>query len=63
MLPASFSQGALRLGYELERALSEISGFAACTLQPAAGAQGELCGLLMIRAYHLKTQAARARRC
>jgi len=54
MLPASFSQGALRLGYELERALSEISGFAACTLQPAAGAQGELCGLLMIRAYHQK---------
>ncbi len=51
MLPAAFSQGALRLGYELERALSEISGFAACTLQPAAGAQGELCGLLMIRAY------------
>jgi glycine dehydrogenase subunit 2 len=44
-------QGALQLGFELERALSEISGFAATTLQPAAGAQGELCGLLMIRAY------------
>ena len=45
-------QGALQLGFELERALSEIAGFAATTLQPAAGAQGELCGLLMIRAYH-----------
>ena len=54
MLPAAFAQGALRLGFELERALSEISGFTACTLQPAAGAQGELCGLLMIRAYHQK---------
>jgi glycine dehydrogenase subunit 2 len=61
MLPAVFSQGALRLGYELERALSEISGFAACTLQPAAGAQGELCGLLMIRAY-LATQGSPRRK-
>ncbi len=36
----------------LERALCEIGGFARVTLQPAAGAQGELCGLMMIRAYH-----------
>jgi glycine dehydrogenase subunit 2 len=36
----------------LERALSEIAGFDATTLTPAAGAQGELCGLMMIRAYH-----------
>jgi glycine dehydrogenase subunit 2 len=33
--------------------LSEVSGFAACTLQPAAGAQGELTGLMMVRAWHL----------
>jgi glycine dehydrogenase subunit 2 len=60
MLPTSFCQGALQLGYELERALSEISGFAACTLQPAAGAQGELCGLLMIRAYLTPKRGNRA---
>jgi glycine dehydrogenase subunit 2 len=51
MIAEQACQGALQLGFELERALSEISGFAATTLQPAAGAQGELCGLLMIRAY------------
>ena len=51
MTPERAAQGALQLGYDLERALSEISGFAATTLQPAAGAQGEFCGLLMIRAY------------
>ena len=45
-------QGALELMYRLERALCEISGFARVTLQPAAGAHGELCGLMMIRAYH-----------
>ncbi|MHB8418770.1 MAG: aminomethyl-transferring glycine dehydrogenase subunit GcvPB [Myxococcales bacterium] len=52
MLPEEDCQGALQLAHELERALSEIAGFAATSLQPAAGAQGELCGLLMIRAYH-----------
>jgi glycine dehydrogenase subunit 2 len=38
--------------WELEAALAEISGMRAVTLQPAAGAQGELTGILMIRAYH-----------
>ena len=38
--------------WELEEALAEISGMRAVTLQPAAGAQGELTGILMIRAYH-----------
>jgi len=51
--PESTVQGALALMWELERALMEISGFARVTLQPAAGAHGELCGLMMIRAYHL----------
>ncbi len=46
------SQGALRVVVELERALAEITGFAAVTTQPAAGAQGETTGLLMIRAWH-----------
>lgn len=45
------SQGALQLMSELEGFLSEISGMDAVTLQPAAGAHGELCGMLMIAAY------------
>ena len=46
------SQGALRVVVELQRALAEITGFAAVTTQPAAGAHGEFTGLLMIRAWH-----------
>ena len=53
LLPASMAQGALELMWRLERALSEIGGFAATTLSPAAGAHGELAGLMMIRAYHV----------
>jgi glycine dehydrogenase subunit 2 len=52
LLPAELCQGALELMFQLERALSEIAGFTATTLSPAAGAQGELTGLMMIRAYH-----------
>ncbi|HHX41258.1 MAG TPA: aminomethyl-transferring glycine dehydrogenase subunit GcvPB [Armatimonadetes bacterium] len=48
------SQGALQLLYELQEMLAEIAGMDAVTVQPAAGAQGELTGLLMIRAYHLE---------
>ncbi|MFO7166965.1 MAG: aminomethyl-transferring glycine dehydrogenase subunit GcvPB [Chloroflexota bacterium] len=47
------SQGALRLIYELQSYLGEISGFDAVSLQPAAGAQGELTGILVFRAYHM----------
>jgi glycine dehydrogenase subunit 2 len=43
------SQGALRLIWELEQALLAITGMAGVTLQPAAGAHGELAGILMIR--------------
>lgn len=46
------SQGALQLMYELQSYLGEISGFDAVSLQPAAGAQGELTGILVFRAYH-----------
>ncbi|MEO7911446.1 MAG: aminomethyl-transferring glycine dehydrogenase subunit GcvPB, partial [Roseiflexaceae bacterium] len=49
----SLSQGALRLMFELQELLGEISGFDAVSLQPAAGAQGEFTGVLVIRAYHL----------
>jgi len=45
-------QGALELLYKIEQALKEISGMAGVTLQPAAGAHGELTGLKLIRAYH-----------
>jgi len=53
LLPDERVQGALELMYRLERMLSEIAGFAAVTLQPAAGAHGELTGLMIVRAYHL----------
>ncbi len=51
---ASQSQGALELMYELQDMLSEIGGMDAFTLQPAAGAHGELTGLMIIKAYHEK---------
>ena len=47
------AQGALALMYELQKWLAEISGFKAVSLSPAAGAQGEFAGILMIRKYHL----------
>jgi len=50
--PADQVQGALRLMRELARALAEISGMDAVSLQPAAGAHGELTGMLMVHAYH-----------
>ncbi|MEE8550002.1 MAG: aminomethyl-transferring glycine dehydrogenase subunit GcvPB [Gemmatimonadota bacterium] len=50
--PTSAAQGALRLSWELGEMLREISGMDAITLQPAAGAQGELAGALLFRAYH-----------
>ena len=46
-----FNQGALQLMYELEQDLKEISGMDAVSLAPAAGAHGELTGLMMIKAY------------
>ncbi|MCU0489800.1 MAG: aminomethyl-transferring glycine dehydrogenase subunit GcvPB, partial [Anaerolineales bacterium] len=45
-------QGAMALMYDLQEWLKEIGGFAGITLQPAAGAHGELTGILIIRAYH-----------
>jgi glycine dehydrogenase subunit 2 len=52
LLPLSLAQGALRLMLELERLLAEITGMDAATLQPAAGAQGELTGMLLMYAFH-----------
>lgn len=50
LTPAPLAQGALEIIRRLEEALAEITGLAAVTLQPAAGAQGELTGILIIRA-------------
>ena len=50
--PASTVQGSLELLWRLERALCEITGMARATLQPPAGACGELTGLLVMRAHH-----------
>jgi len=50
--PEKISQGALRIIKTLSDCLIEITGMDAITLQPAAGAHGELTGLLMVRAYH-----------
>jgi glycine dehydrogenase subunit 2 len=52
MAPDAVAQGTLQLLWELEQILIEISGMRAVTLQPAAGAHGELTGILMIREYH-----------
>lgn len=51
--PEETVQGLLQLMVELAEALKTITGLAAVSLQPAAGAHGELTGILMIRAYHL----------
>jgi len=51
-LPLGLQQGALKLMHDLECFLAEITGMDAVTLQPAAGAQGELAGMLLMHAYH-----------
>ncbi len=50
--PLAQVQGYARIIAELEQALAEITGFAAVSLQPNSGAQGELAGLMTIHAYH-----------
>lgn len=52
--PESTVQGTLQLMYEIDKSLAEIVGMDKMTLQPAAGAHGELTGLMVIRAYHEK---------
>ncbi|UCG80362.1 MAG: aminomethyl-transferring glycine dehydrogenase subunit GcvPB [Desulfobacterales bacterium] len=61
LMPDSLSQGALRIMFELEQYLTEITGMDATTLQPAAGAHGELTGMLLIHAYHKKKGAPRSK--
>ena len=52
LTPANEAQGALEIYYNLQKSLSEIGGMSEFTLNPMAGAQGELTGLLVIKAYH-----------
>src|SRR5437762_3333546 len=57
--PEKVSQGALRILQTLSECLIDITGMDAITLQPAAGAHGEMTGLLMVRAYHQSKGAPR----
>jgi glycine dehydrogenase subunit 2 len=50
--PETTAEGALELLYNLEQALNAITGMERFTMQPAAGAHGELTGLMIIQAYH-----------
>ncbi len=50
--PHAASDGVMEILYELQKQLAAISGFQSVSLQPAAGAQGELAGVMMIRSYH-----------
>jgi glycine dehydrogenase subunit 2 len=61
LLPPHLSQGVLKLMYDLERFLVEITGMDAATLQPAAGAHGELTGMLLFYAYHRSNGAPRSK--
>jgi glycine dehydrogenase subunit 2 len=46
------TQGALEVLYDMDKFLSEIAGMAGFTMQPMAGAHGELCGIMIMAAYH-----------
>jgi glycine dehydrogenase subunit 2 len=61
LTPEALCQGALQLVHELAAMLAEVAGMDAVSLQPAAGAQGELAGVLMIRAYHRANREERTK--
>src|SRR5262249_15404133 len=61
LVPDALAQGALELLAALESALAAVSGLDAVSLQPAAGAHGELLGMLLVRAYHVDRGAPRRR--
>lgn len=54
--PVETVQGALKIMYEMDKMLCEICGMDSFSLQPAAGAHGEMTGIMMIKAYHNKRQ-------
>ena len=53
-MPAECAQGALEVYYNLAASLAELSGLSAFTLNPYAGAHGELTGLMIMRQYHMQ---------
>jgi len=61
LLPPDLSQGVLRIIFELQQYLAEITGLDAVTLQPAAGAHGELTGMLIMHAFHKKQGKKRSK--
>ena len=61
LLPSSLSQGVLKMMFDLEEYLSEITGLPAATLQPAAGSHGELTGMMIFYAYHKRKGAPRSK--
>jgi len=61
LIPTELAQGALEVVEALEAALLAICGLDAICLQPAAGAQGELLGMLLVREYHAGRGGARRR--
>lgn len=52
LCPDAYAQGSLEVMWRLARGLCEITGMDDCALSPAAGAQGELTGMMLIRAFH-----------
>jgi glycine dehydrogenase subunit 2 len=61
LLPESLCQGALKLMADLDRFLTEITGMDAISLQPAAGAHGELAGMLVIHAWFKQKKDLRSK--
>ncbi len=61
LAPQHLSQGALQLLVELERLLCEITGMDAASLQPAAGAHGELAGMMIFSAFHRSNGSTRTK--
>ena len=53
LTPAKYAQGSLKLYDEVQKTLAEIAGLSRFTLNPYAGAHGELTGLMVIRQYHI----------
>jgi len=61
LLPPHLAQGPLELMYRLEQYLAEVTGMDAVSVQPAAGAHGELAGMLLIYAYHKRQNSPRSK--
>ncbi|SEM40079.1 glycine dehydrogenase (decarboxylating) beta subunit [Syntrophus gentianae] len=61
LLPEQLSQGTLKMMFHLERLLAEVTGMDAVSLQPAAGAHGELAGMLIFHAWHKSRNSHRTK--